>query len=246
MLPLLMFGLLSSAVAIKLLLLARRTRQLPELSISLGVLLIGALGLPLAVVSRGADMKGTETGFILFSVGLLLVCAGHEMTYLFCWNVFRRTSSWAKAAVLISSGLFLFSWCKLVSITHGIADPELALEAVLPYSLMMLGMNVLGASWSGAESFRYWGMQKKRLKLGLASPLVVERFLWWGTSNFATAILGLTLMGCTISGRSILTDPLSPILINITGSVLVVTWALSFFPPKSYVLWVERRAAAAA
>jgi hypothetical protein len=64
-------------------------------------------------------------------------------------------------------------------------------------------------------------------------------------STRATAILGVTLVACTLSGRNILTDPLSQMLINITGSVLVVTWALSFFPPKVYVLWVERRAAGA-
>lgn len=242
LIPLMTFGLVSTAVAIKLLLLARRTRQIPELSISLGVLLIGALGLPIAIVSRSPAFRDTALGTTLFATGLLMICVGHEMTYLFCWNVFRRNSKWARAAVASSSGMFLVGWFMLVQLINGGGEPTAIQAATVPYAVLIITLQVMGTSWSGAESYRYWGMQKRRLKLGLANPLVVERFLWWSLSNLATASLGLTLIACTLLGRNILTDPLSLMIMNVTGTVLSITWGLSFFPPKVYVRWVETRA----
>ena len=81
-----------------------------------------------------------------------------------------------------------------------------------------------------------------RLRLGLANPIVVQRFLWWGLSNLATVILGATLIACLLQGKMILRDPFALFILNMAGTVLSFTWGLSFFPPKFYVRWVEARA----
>jgi hypothetical protein len=242
MLPMLTFGAVSTAVAVKLLLLAHRTRQIPELSISLGILLIGTIGLPMAIVGRMPGNFGTDRGSTLFAIGILIACFGMEMSYVFPWYVFRRTSKWARAVVAGSSAGFVVVWILIVTLGSGATDVQAAQAQVRPYAVALISLQLLGSAWSSAEAFRYWGMQKKRLRLGLANPVVVQRFLWWGVSNLATAILGATMIACLLQGKMVLRDPFALFILNVTGTVLSFTWGLSFFPPRFYVRWVEARA----
>ncbi len=244
MLPIATFGLVSIAVAVKLLLLARRTRQLPELAVSLSILLLGTIGLPLAMAGRMPGNFGTTRGTLLFAAGMFVVCIGLEMSYVFCWRVFRPGSAWARRAVALSSVALLAVWSSMVTFGSGATDVQAAQAQVRPYAIALIGLLMLGAGWSSAESFRYWDMQKRRLRLGLANPLVVQRFLWWGLSNLATVTLGATLIACLLQGKMILRDPFSLLIMNVTGTVLSFTWGLSFFPPKFYLRWVEARARA--
>jgi hypothetical protein len=245
MLPIATFGLVSTAVAIKLLLLARRTRQIPELAISLNILLLGTVGLPLAIAGRMPGNFGTARGTVLFAVGMFVVSVGLEMSYIFCWNVFRPGSDWARRAVVASCLAFAAVWILMVTVGSGSTDVATAQAQVRPYAIAIILLQMLGMAWTGAESFRYWGMQRRRLRLGLANPVVVERFLWWSLSNLATVILGATLIACLLQGKMILRDPFSLFILNVTGTVLCFTWGLSFFPPKFYVRWVEARAGSA-
>jgi len=242
LLPMMTFGLVSMLVAVKLLLLARRTRQLPELAISLSILLLGTVGIPLAMAGRMPGNFGTARGTLLFAGGLLVICVGLEMSYIFCWYVFRRSNKWARGAVAMSSAAFLAVWGLMVTSGIGSADMQTAQAQVRPYAIAIIVLQIFGFVWSSGESFRYWGMQKRRLRLGLANPVVVERFLWWALSNLATAILGATLIVSLLSGKMVMRDPFSLFVLNVTGTVLCFTWGLSFFPPKFYVRWVEARA----
>ncbi|MBW2291883.1 MAG: hypothetical protein JRG94_06185, partial [Deltaproteobacteria bacterium] len=137
---------------------------------------------------------------------------------------------------------FLAVWGLMVTSGIGSADMQTAQAQVRPYAIAIIVLQILGFVWTSAESFRYWGMQKRRLRLGLANPVVVERFLWWALSNLATAILGASLIGTLLSGKMVMRDPFSLFVLNVTGTVLCFTWGLSFFPPKFYVRWVEARA----
>lgn len=244
LIPLISFGLVSTAVAIKLLLLARRTREIPEIAISMSTLLLGAVGIPLAVLGRLPANFGTARGTALFAAGLAFVCLGLHATFIFPWNVFRRDSRWARWFV-IAAGIALYStWCAIVAFGIGGTDVKSAQAQIRPYAIALIALQLTGAIWSSAESFRYWGMQKRRLRLGLANPVVVQRFLWWGISNVATVVLGATMILSLLAGKMIMRDPFCLSMMGVMGSVLSVTWALSFFPPKAYIRWVEGRAAA--
>jgi hypothetical protein len=72
--------LVGVVVGIRLLLLARRTRCFPELSIGLGLALIAVVGLPLAVLGRIPVLLRTPLGDLLFGAGLCLACVGIVLT----------------------------------------------------------------------------------------------------------------------------------------------------------------------
>ncbi|MFT5441253.1 MAG: hypothetical protein ACI8W3_000293 [Myxococcota bacterium] len=237
--PLLLFGLVGTAVAIKLLLLARRTKQLPEFSISMSALLLGTLGLPLAVAGRSPANFNTPLGSVLFAAGMFFACAGLQFTFIFCWNVFRRDAKWARALVVVSAFAFMAVWTSMMVFGIGGADAAAAQAQIFPYAIMMIVLQISGAVWSASESFIYWNMQRRRLRLGLASPVVVQRFMLWGVSNLATVFLGSVMIMSLLSGKMIMRDPLSLVVLGVIGTVLSVTWGISFFPPKAYVRWVE-------
>lgn len=242
--PLLMFGLVGTAVAIKLLMLARKTRELPEFAISTSILLMSVIGIPLCAAGRMPGNFGTSHGDMLFALGLFFAALGIEMTYVFCWSVFRRNSAWGRWVLVVSGGALLTIWCLIVTRGLGATELEAAQALIRPYAVALISMLVLASAWSTAEAFRYWGMQRRRLRIGLAEPVVVDRFLWWAISNIATGSLGLTMIAGLLMGKLIMRDPVSLVVLGVVGTVLTITWGLSFFPPKVYLRWVEGRASA--
>ena len=240
--PLVAFGTVSMVVAVKLMLLARRTRQLPEFAISLGLLLLGVVGAPLCALGRMPGNFGTTRGSILFAAGLFVASMGIESTWVFCWSVFRRKDLRARWLLAGSSAVLFVNWSFVASLDSTGLDLNGAQAQIRPYAIVLIGVLMLGAAWSGIESYQYWGMQKKRLKLGLASPMIVERFFWWTLANVAMFLLSGTMIAGLLAGRMLMRDPLSLAILSISGSVLAMTFYLSFIPPKVYVRWVERRA----
>ena len=52
------------------------------------------------------------------------------------------------------------------------------------------GSERVSSLWGAAESLRYFSMMRRRAKLGLADPLVTNRFLLWGL-GIGAAMVGL-------------------------------------------------------
>ena len=86
------FFVVALVVGVRLLLLARRTRRLPELCIGIGVLGIGPVGFGFFVV---AQQLGVASPFhnLLAAIGMLSVAAGVCCKFVFNWRVYHPTSA---------------------------------------------------------------------------------------------------------------------------------------------------------
>lgn len=221
------FVAVSLSVGLRLLLLARRTREVPELAIG-GALFAGGLGycgfisafalraLPdLAVRPVHAIAAGG------LDIGILALVLG-------VWRVFRPGSRVAAGGfIATAAALTLHFAASLASF-----DPS---GHRTPFVFWLF--NAVGASaygWSAFECFRYHGLLRRRARLGLVDDDLVNRFLLWalaGSCGFLLFAVGM-LNRIAANGGVHTAVLLSQSILGLGAGVCI--W-LAFFPPAFYV-----------
>jgi hypothetical protein len=158
-------------VGVRLLLLWRHTRELPELTIGLAFVLAGFVGgvlihlgtvLNSAVLGRGA---------------VATLHAGALCLAVFTWRVFRPDALWAGslvAALAAGAGLALLGGSGYG--TEGAARGG---------TIFWLGFVCRAApfGWAALESGLYYTRMRRRAQIGLADADVARRFLFWAVGS---------------------------------------------------------------
>lgn len=232
----------SIGVGIRLLVVHRRSHQAPELLLGLMLLLSVGLGYPLMIVSTRVD---AETANRLLASSSLAVAVGFSCLMVFTWRVFRRNSAWGRAAALTGSGVLVGTavWDAIYVLSH--AGSHLAGGEVTPQSVIH-AFTVMGAYlWASWESLHYRGMLKRRLRLGMADPVVCNRLLLWGLMGLAVSAGILLNVGAGVLGVSIVENPLVLLGSSTTGMTQTILLVLAFAPPRAYLGWVRGSVAAA-
>lgn len=241
----LVYILTCGVVGVRLLLLARRTRQLPELCLGAG-LVMQVLAMPaLAIAGMGRHdvdalhLGGTAAAFCLLWMGTTGQLA-------FTWQAFRPGEAWAGvlAAALsaILAGIVVGVLHSLASAPAGTPSSAASWSWVLALRAPILASML----WTCCESLHQYAMARRRDKLGLGDPIVTNRFLLWSlctaiaaSSTIISAIQHTLGMGPTSSPAAAAT------LAGFSAVAAVLLW-LVFLPPARYLGFVERRAGAAA
>jgi hypothetical protein len=190
----------------------------------------------------------------VLGLGILGMAIGGAAIFLFTWQTFRRDSSWARRVALAGTCLALGGFA-FEALNEGFA---FRLVPGPGHWAAWLGRTA-PMVWVAVESFRYWSMLRRRLRLGLADAVVVNRFLIWSIWSAATfvnlaadpiaRVLYMTLAGTT---TEIVMGVVRPVVIGtmavtmMLGLVSAATLFLTFFPTAAYRRWLERRAEAEA
>jgi hypothetical protein len=231
-------GLIASCAAVgaRLVALGARSRGLPELALGASYLLFGALGYPLAAFARARAAQGDPQAGAWLAAALLVQNLGVLACYAFNWRVFRPGRSGALATA--GAGLlFAASW-----IGHGV-DPGWA-GAGSRGAWYYTGLATRAAAfvWGGLEAFGHWTRMRRRLRIGLADPVVADRMLLWAANSLVIA-LGFAVF---LAGKLFLGDN-APVVVacaSVCGLVAAAAMTLAFFPPRLYLRWRGARAAA--
>jgi len=233
-----------SLVGLRLLWLARRTRKLPELCIG-----VALCAFALAQVSRIAlggldDRLDSELllgAYVLMQVAYWLSQLGLS---LFTVSAFDPRSHWRWALL---AGLAVLCTLSRSMMVHASAPRFLsgAPTQMTPFwDPMAVAGFAVAFGWVAVESLRYHALLRRRLALGLADPVVTNRFLVWGAGAAATSVLVLVLLGLYLQGITLLANSLSAsVLVTVSGMVMSVVPWLTFAPPAAYLRFVARRAA---
>jgi hypothetical protein len=221
-----------TVVGVRMLMLARRTHGMPELLLGLSLLLGGMFGASLEVFV----MCSLPTLEPLLAGRLLLVAKlsgglGITLHNLFIWKVFRPEDGWGALGFGLLTALLavvLFGLQLSGSFATGVVTPHwFAIELVV---------RVAAPLWLSLEALRWWGLMRRRGRLGLGDPLLANRFLLYGLA----ALLGVAMMLTSIVGQT--ADPEGPATVaNIalfllfgSGMGASACYALAFFPPAAY------------
>jgi hypothetical protein len=226
-------------VAIRLLLLHRRTGALPELLLGWMLMLSVGVGYPLRIA---AD-RGTQEWAAAVQAGShIAISAGFSLLFLFTWRVFRPRETWARllAAAGLMAELGAALYLCLQVIRHGAIDTMKVTPAEV---FLQTGPVMVAYLWTAGESLRYHAAMRRRVRLGLADAAVSERFLLWGLMGLC-ATAGVFLSTTAILMRVSLLDPMLLLASSFTGLGQTLLLVLVFSPPRAYLRWVRARAAA--
>jgi len=236
------FVLASLAVAMRLLLLARRTRQTPELYLGLGLLGTAVLGYGVLIagaIARGPEVMVTDAFAprALQAAGQALHDAGVSMIVLFVLTVFRPKERWAQGlAVALVAALWLgqIGWeleNRFRSGGRGNGFWWLRYAVIWSYPL-----------WTMVESWRWYAIMRRRVQIGIADPIVANRFLLWGTGALGTALATWTssIPFLLVGDPTVLLawTPAIHVATALFGVATVTVYYLTFFPPAAYRRWI--------
>jgi hypothetical protein len=234
------FVAVGAAVGVKLLWLARRTQALPELLVGTSLLLLSAVAWPLLLVTSA---KGGVSEPVLrgcMCAAALTMGLGWSGVFLFTWQVFRPGTGWGRTLALggIAVELAAAAAGMLRALTLGDAT---ALRAPSPSGLVMLFGAQSVYVWTAVESFRYRALLRRRIPLGLADPLVADRFGKWGW----TGVFGLGSITPAVIAQLSGGDPTSDanhLVVGVCGLASSVVLYFAFLPPVAYIRFVRQNA----
>jgi hypothetical protein len=250
--------LLSVVIGVRLLRLARRAPGGPEIWLALYFLLAAFLGMSLSnfVYMSWADASMAlppDVTSVLNALYIFGVTSGMGCLYVFAWLTFRRDDAWARALVAIVAAVMVAGYAGIWIA----GDFALSLVPGVAYWITWAARTSVFL-WLLIESFRYWSLLRRRLRLGLVEPLVANRFLLWGIWSSAMLLMGqidplariwyVSSIGIGDQWVPELGRPVVLMLVTASsalGILVMITLYLTFLPTQRFRRWIERRALSA-
>ena len=221
-------------VGSRLLLLARRTRQLPELLIGTSFVAAG-IAMVLLLILPSMDRETALTRALIHSTRLLIAVTMITVLIM-AWRVFRPTAQWARAVVVVNSVLVLGTL-----FIDALRGPDGDLYGNPLYWLIQLG-EIFPYAWASTEAYLYQRDLRRRQRVGLApAGLLATRMALWSIGMGVSAMLwGWSAL--VVAMREFFGVHLPYLFAtSALGMIVAVSLWLAFFPPASW-----RRAAAVA
>ena len=190
---------------------------------SIGTCLTVVVGIAALVIAAPALGLGKAFGL-----------AGISCNLVFTWWVFRRHERWALALAVVLAAVQLASF-----FGHASAG-TFSSGAVAPawFWLELVG-RVLTPVWLGSESLLYYQRMRRRLDLGLADPVVANRFALWAIASATGTLFLLTSVPPLYLTQGSPWAAVDMAAFALFGIATAGSYWLAFFPPRRYQQWVE-------
>lgn len=228
-----------------LLLRAWRSRELPELLLGLHLLLAmgaGYLLISMGIVATHYAGASREMVAWLIGAGYFATILGLIATLIFNYRVFRPGSRRALVFIGLAIAAMGLGWAG-----YGLSEELGRARFEGTWLWIMMGGILAANLWVALEPLSYRRRLLRRLKLGLAEPLVVDRFLLWGCGSLARTAMVVVGAIASLAEQYILAKPSLVLTMGVfvfasaCGLFTAVAYWLTFFPTHTYSRWVTRR-----
>lgn len=231
------FVAFSFAIGARLVLLARREGGLPEWALAVAFIVSGGFGAALQAV-RPLGLGSESVALAAFATVRVAVDIGIACQTLFTWRVFRPRSRWARAFFVGEIAAMLTVLAAYTRV--GVLGDE-TYRGI--WFWIEWQIHVLALAWSAAEPLAYYVPMRRRLRLGLADPLVTNRFLVWGVA-LAGALAAVAAPAVITATGARVPRAVIPGIAAGFALIAAIGYWLTFFPPRAWRRFVERRARA--
>jgi hypothetical protein len=231
------FCVCCTVIGIRLALLSRRTAGRPELYLGLALFLTGGAGYGLLIggAIAGAALESQPAAIRAVGLaGLAIHHVGVAAMMAFILTVFRPTERWARGLAAFLITVLVVSWTGLVGAG---GSPRISEGS----GWYWLGFSVTGTYpfWVTFEAFHYYALMRRRRAIGLAEPVVTNRFLLWGIASLlAAAAIWCAALPGLLGGSAEEQMAMAPYVLPVTailGIGAVASYWLAFFPPRWYL-----------
>ncbi len=231
------FFVASLTAGLRLVVLWWRTRELPELLIGIGVLGIGPVGYGLMTMAQLSRAGHPELARWILAGALLAVCTGGFAKYVFNWRVYHPRQPLVRWIVW-AAGLLLVSCYMTELFTSGFRNQPAQSAVNVARSTLLIGCLL----WGSAEALVYWRKMRRRLRLGLADPVVTNRFFLWGLGAGAAGMgTAVGIIAQLVTGLPPLQMPWITLSSSLHGLTAAVALWLAFVPNQAYLKFIEAR-----
>ncbi|RIL00317.1 MAG: hypothetical protein DCC71_18680 [Proteobacteria bacterium] len=230
------FFFVSLWVGVRLLLQARRTRELPELLLGVGVLCIGPVGFGLVMLAAAAGARDPHAPSWIAGLSACAVAAGASAKAIFNWKIYHPRSRAVAAFAFAGIGALA-----LAIVGDGMTTGFAPASWMQPgWVLLRQFVQIAVLLWGASEALFWWRRMGRRLRIGIGDPLVANRFLLWaigaGMAGLGSAI-GLAVG--LVHGRPMNELPELTLAMSLFGTVSAVSLWLAFAAPAFYKRWVR-------
>lgn len=228
-------------LGVRLGLRARARRELAEGLLAAHFILCAGLGYLLISLGLGASRSpGTlpanatawllGSGYFFSNLGVLAAIAFNRL-------VFRPQAGWAHVAVWLSAAALLVG-CVGYGLGGGFSHGRF--EG--PWFWLFYGTILTGIGWVMVEPLLYYRQMRRRRALGLADPMLVNRFALWSVGSTCRWLMVATgaVTGGVMEGNVSVTFTLTGTAL--LGLGVAVSYWLTFFPGPAYRRFILRRA----
>jgi len=234
------FTLIAAVVALRLIRLSSGKGWGAERWLGLGILGTAVLGYGIVMTGTIGGQAARQSGnsvdlFVWISIVGFVFHNFGVMAYLrFIRLVFRPDAVWARVLSITMGTVLWVGW--IAYVVQGDLHEG---RQTGPY---WIAFAVIGTYplWMTIESFSYYVRMRRRLALGLAEPLVTDRFRLWGLASLSAAasiwcvhlpaLMGL-VPGTPASNEAV---AVATLITGLFGIGTVLCYWLTFFPPDWY------------
>jgi hypothetical protein len=233
--------IVATAVGVRLLQVAKRTRELPEALFG-AAFVAGGVGQGMGQLGQRliwSDAGAVTAVLNMFFFGIHV--AGTVALWLVIWRVFQAGTTRGIVVFAIGS----FGTAVAYGMRIGAEDFVTAAGTSTGMQLFLLCRASIFC-WAAMEAFYHYGMLRRRAALGLGDPIVANQILLWGIAGVLSMSLSVLIGYYTINLRlSPLEDPFATALILFFAAGTSVTMWCAFFPPGLMRRWLGEGAAPA-
>jgi hypothetical protein len=232
-----LFVIVSSlVVGTRMLLLARRTRALPEIALGLLLCLVCGVGYPVAVANQALrEILAPGLTYSLTVISMLCINVAFALVFVFTWKVFRPAAAWARNVALLAVVCLAADLAGIFWQVDGSMSQAEVMAAAKWLGVFDLSVIAMGYAWTAVESFHYRSKLTRRLALGLGDPVVCNRFALWGSFGTFSGAGCISIATLLWLGVDVTMDVAGTLAISITGIGQAVCLYLAFVPPKAYL-----------